>query len=163
MKQAEIENLRTAPIPTQAHFIGGRTVASRNGSTLPTTSPIDGRKLAEIADGGPAEIDLAVAVARRAYETGAWSRRPPAQRKKTLLAVADLIEKHALEPAVLGSRDNGTEIAMSLKAEPLSAAATLRWYAEATDEVYGEIAPTGSETLALIHREPLGVIGAIVP
>lgn len=163
MKQAEIDSLRAAPIPVQAHFIGGMALASRDGSTLSTTSPIDGRKLTEIADGGPVEVDLAVAAGRRAYDAGAWSRRPPAQRKKTLLALADLVEKHALELAVLGSRDNGTEIGMSLKAEPLSAATTLRWYAEAIDKVYGEIAPTSAETLALIHRQPLGVIGAIVP
>ena len=64
---------------------------------------------------------------------------------------------------MLGVRDNGTEISMALKAEPLSAAATLRWYAEAIDKIYGEIAPTGPQTLALVHREPLGVIGAMVP
>jgi gamma-glutamyl-gamma-aminobutyraldehyde dehydrogenase len=73
------------------------------------------------------------------------------------------VEKNALELAVLGSRDNGVEIGMSLKAEPMGAATTLRWYGEAIDKLYGEIAPTGEDTLALIHREPLGVIGAIVP
>lgn len=151
------------PIPAQGHFIDGSTVASRDGATLATISPIDGSRLAKNADGGQAEIDLAVASARRVYATGAWSRRSPAQRKKTLLAFADLVEKHALELAVLGSRDNGTEIGISLKAEPMSAAATLRWYAEAIDKIYGEIAPTGSDTLALIYREPLGVVGAIVP
>lgn len=163
MKQAEIDSLRAVAVPVQAHFIGGFVVASRDGATLPAISPIDGRKLTDVADGGPAEIDLAVAAARRAYESGAWSRRPPAQRKRTLLAFADLVEKHALELAVLGSRDNGVEIGMALKAEPLSAATTLRWYAEAIDKIYDEIAPTGAETLALIHREPLGVIGAIAP
>jgi gamma-glutamyl-gamma-aminobutyraldehyde dehydrogenase len=163
MKQADIDSLRAAPIPTQAHFISGFVVASRDGATLPTTSPIDGRKLTDIAEGGAAEIDLAVAAARRTYETGVWSRRSPAQRKKTLLAFADLVEKNALELAVLGSRDNGVEIGMSLKAEPMGAATTLRWYGEAIDKLYGEIAPTGEDTLALIHREPLGVIGAIVP
>jgi gamma-glutamyl-gamma-aminobutyraldehyde dehydrogenase len=163
MNQAEIDRLRAEPIPAQAHFIGGMAIANRNEATLAATSPIDGRTLTQIADGGPAEVDLAVAAARRAYETGAWSRRPPAQRKKIMLAFADLVEKHALELAVLGSRDNGMEISMSLKAEPISAATTIRWYAEAIDKVYGEIAPTGLETLALIHREPLGVVGAIVP
>ena len=163
MKQADIESWRAAPIPAQRHFIGGRAVASRDGATLPTISPIDGRTLTELADGGAAEIDLAVAAARQAYEKGAWSRRAPAARKKTLLAFADLIDKHALELAVLGVRDNGTEIGMAFKAEPTSAAATVRWYAEATDKIYGEIAPTGPDTLALVHREPLGVIGAIVP
>jgi gamma-glutamyl-gamma-aminobutyraldehyde dehydrogenase len=81
MKQADIDSLRAAPIPTQAHFISGFVVASRDGATLPTTSPIDGRKLTDIAEGGAAEIDLAVAAARRTYETGVWSRRSSAKKR----------------------------------------------------------------------------------
>ena len=87
----------------------------------------------------------------------------PAGRKKVLHRLADLIEKHALELAVLGVRDNGTEISMALKAEAGSAAATFRYYAEALDKVYGEIAPTQADVLGLVHREPVGVVGAIVP
>jgi gamma-glutamyl-gamma-aminobutyraldehyde dehydrogenase len=77
--------------------------------------------------------------------------------------IADRIEAEALALAALGARDNGTEITMALKAEPGSAAATFRWYAEAVDKVPGEVAPTGPEVLALVHREPVGVVGAIVP
>lgn len=163
MKQAEIDELRSAPLAARAHFIDGRALESRGGATMTSVSPIDGRPLASLADGGVEDVDHAVAAARRAYDSGAWSRRAPSARKKTLLALADIVEKHELELAVLGARDNGTEIGMALKAEPMSAATTLRWYAEAIDKIYGEIAPTGAETLALIHREALGVIGAIVP
>ena len=77
--------------------------------------------------------------------------------------IADLIEKHALELAVLGVRDNGTEISMALKAEPGSAAATFRYYGELIDKVYGEIAPSADSVLALVHKEPVGVVGVIVP
>jgi gamma-glutamyl-gamma-aminobutyraldehyde dehydrogenase len=87
----------------------------------------------------------------------------PAARKAVLHRLADLIDKHAVELAVLGVRDNGTEISMALKAEPGSAAGTFRYYAEAIDKVYGEIAPTAPNVLGLIHREPVGVVGAIVP
>lgn len=80
-----------------------------------------------------------------------------------LTRLAELIERDALELAVLGVRDNGTEIGMALKAEPGSAAGTFRYYAEALDKVYGEIAPTADTVLGLIHREPVGVVGAIVP
>ncbi|NOR32007.1 MAG: aldehyde dehydrogenase family protein, partial [Sulfitobacter sp.] len=69
----------------------------------------------------------------------------------------------ALELAVLGVRDNGTEISMAIKAEPGSAAATIRYYAEALDKIYGEIAPTSSDILGLIHKEPVGVVGAVIP
>lgn len=87
----------------------------------------------------------------------------PAARKKVLLKIADRIEAEALELAVLGVRDNGTELSMALKAEPMSAAGTFRYYAEALDKVYGEIAPTAPDVLALVHKEPVGVVGAIVP
>jgi len=105
----------------------------------------------------------AVASARRAFDDGRWSRMAPAGRKKVLHKLADLIERDALELAVLGVRDNGTEIGMALKAEPGSAAGTFRYYAEAIDKVYGEIAPTAPDILGLVHREAVGVVGAIVP
>ena len=108
-------------------------------------------------------MDRAVAAARRAFDDGRWSRRAPGERKKVLLRLAELIERDALELAVLGVRDNGTEISMAFKAEAGSAAATFRYYAEALDKLYGEIAPTGPGVLGLVHREPVGVIGAIVP
>ena len=87
----------------------------------------------------------------------------PAARKNVMLKWADLIEANALELAVLGVRDNGTEIGMALKAEPGSAAGTIRYYAEALDKIYGEIAPTGHDVLGMIHKEPVGVVGAIIP
>jgi gamma-glutamyl-gamma-aminobutyraldehyde dehydrogenase len=87
----------------------------------------------------------------------------PAERKKILHRIADRIEAHHAELAVLGVRDNGTEIAMAWKAEPGSAAATFRYYAECVDKVNGEIASTPEGTLGLIHKEPVGVVAAIVP
>ena len=109
------------------------------------------------------DVDRAVAAARRAFDDGRWSRRAPAERKKVLLRLAELIEREALALAVLGVRDNGTEISMAFKAEAGSAAATFRYYAEALDKLYGEIAPTAENVLGLVHKEPVGVIGAIVP
>lgn len=108
-------------------------------------------------------MERAVASARAAFEDRRWAGMPPAARKKILHRLADLIEANALELAVLGVRDNGTEIKMALKAEPGSAAGTFRYYAEAIDKVYGEIAPTPDNVLGLIHHEPVGVVGAIVP
>ena len=104
-----------------------------------------------------------MAAARAAFDDGRWSRMAPAGRKKVLHKLADLIERDAAELAVLGVRDNGTEISMAIKAECGSAAATFRYYAEALDKVYGEIAPTPDNVLALVHREPVGVVAAIVP
>ena len=87
----------------------------------------------------------------------------PARRKDVLTQLADLIEFHKEELAVLGVRDNGTEFKMALKAEPGSAAGSFRYYGEAIDKVYGQIAPTAEENIGLISREPVGVVGAIVP
>ena len=126
-------------------------------------SPIDGRVLTTITRATAADMERAVASARRAFDDGRWSRAAPAERKRVLHRLADLIEAEAAALAVLGVRDNGTEIAMALKAEPLSAAASFRYYAEAADKITGEVAPTAPELLGLVHREPVGVVGAIVP
>ncbi|WP_076532357.1 aldehyde dehydrogenase family protein [Gemmobacter megaterium] len=130
---------------------------------LPVLSPIDGTQLTTLASASAEDVARATASARAAFEDGRWSGQPPAARKAVLHRLADLIQRHALELAVLGVRDNGTEISMALKAEPGSAAGTFRYYAEALDKVYGEIAPTPRDVLGLIHREPVGVVGAIVP
>lgn len=101
-----IEKLKTAEIPPQAHMIGGRPVASLNGQVLEVLSPRDGCVLTTIAAGGSDEIDLAVAAARQSFEQGSWAAMPPAERKKVLVRLAELIETHAYELAVLGVRDN---------------------------------------------------------
>jgi gamma-glutamyl-gamma-aminobutyraldehyde dehydrogenase len=162
VQQADIDRLRKNPVPARAHWIGGRAVAEQ-GASLPVISPIDGSQITTIADGSARDVEIAVATARSRFDDGAWSRAAPADRKKRMLKLADLIEQHALELAVLGVRDNGTEINMAYKAEPLSAAQTFRYYAEAIDKVYGEIAPTPPRVLGLVHHEPLGVVGVIVP
>lgn len=161
LEQSAIDGLARQPVAAQGHVIGGKRVMG--AGALDVVSPIDGKVFTTIADGTQADVDAAVAAARAAFEKGSWSRSAPAFRKKVLHKLADLIEKHALELAVLGVRDNGTEISMAYKAEPLSAAGTFRYYAEAIDKVYDEIAPTDPNVLALIHREALGVVGAIVP
>lgn len=163
MKQADIDALRGKSISPQGLFIDGGWTQPLNGGRLDVLSPIDGTVITTIADAGAEDVDQAVRAARAAFEKGSWSRMAPAGRKKVLLKLADLIEAHALELAVLGVRDNGTEISMAYKAEPLSAAGTFRYYAEAIDKVYGEIAPTQADVLALIHREPLGVVAVIMP
>ena len=162
LDQSTIDRLATAPVAAGRLLIDGQWVAGEGGE-VPVLSPIDGRQLTTLSAASPADVARACASARAAFDDGRWSRLAPAARKAVLHRLADLIEKHALDLAVLGVRDNGTEISMALKAEPGSAAQTFRYYAEAIDKVYGEIAPTAPGTLALIHREAVGVVGAIVP
>ena len=135
--QARIEQLRRLPVAPQKLFIGGQW---QDGSSAPlaVTSPIDGSALTTLAGASAADVERAVASARAAFEDGRWSRAAPAARKRVLHAIADRIEAEALELAVLGVRDNGTELAMALKAEPGSAAGSFRYYAEALDKVPGE-------------------------
>lgn len=163
LDRERIEELRHASVPPAVHVIDGERRRSASGAEMDVVSPLDGKVLTTMAAGGKEDAEAAIAAARRAFEDGRWSGMPPAARKKVLLKWAALIEENALELAVLGVRDNGTEIGMALKAEPLSAAGTIRYYAEAIDKIYGEIAPTADDVLGLIHREPVGVVGAIVP
>jgi gamma-glutamyl-gamma-aminobutyraldehyde dehydrogenase len=163
VKQADIDALRDEPLEPRQLLIDGKFRVAEDGATMTVTSPIDGADLTTIAKAGQRDVDAAVFAARRSFDAGAWSGAAPKERKKVLLRLADLIEKNALELAVLGVRDNGTEFKMAIRAEPGSAAATFRYYAEAIDKVYGEVAPTGAEHLGLMLREPVGVVGAIVP
>lgn len=163
MDQSKIDALRAREIPTQTHLIDGKHVPASDGATMDVVSPIDGTLLTQVAKGTAQDMTAAIAAARMAFEDQRWAGQPPQARKKVLLRWAELIEDNALELAVLGVRDNGTEIAMALKAEPGSAAATIRYYAEALDKVYGEIAPTSGDVLGLVHKEPVGVVGAIIP
>ena len=162
LDQSLINALRQQPVPPQKLFIDGAWVDGQ-GDILEVLSPINGQVLTTIARGEPADMTRAIVSARTAFDDGRWSRMAPAGRKKILHRLADLIDREALALTVLGVRDNGTEINMAFKAEAGSAAATFRYYAEAIDKVYGEIAPTQNDILALIHREPVGVVGAIVP
>lgn len=163
MDQKKIDTLRAQPVPAFSHLIDGKHVSASDGGTMDILSPIDGSVLTTTAKGTAADMEAAIASARAAFEDRRWAGQPPAARKKVLMKWADLIEANALELAVLGVRDNGTEISMALKAEPGSAAATIRYYAEALDKIYGEIAPTSSDILGMIHKEPVGVVGAIIP
>jgi len=162
LDQSIIDRLATAPVARGQLLIDGFWLDGEGGET-DVLSPIDGRRLTTLASASPGDVARACASARAAFDDGRWAGLPPAGRKAVLHRLADLIQAHSVELAVLGVRDNGTEISMAVKAEPGSAAATFRYYAEALDKVYGEIAPTANNVLALIHREPVGVVGAIVP
>ncbi len=153
---------RQVEVPSLA-FIGGRYVSAASGATFDCVSPIDGRLLGRVAACDSTDVELAVGQARRAFEDRRWAGLAPAARKRILLDFARLIEKHCEELALLETLDMGKPIADSLAVDIPSAARTIAWYAEAIDKVYDQIAPTPADSLALITREPLGVIGVIVP
>ena len=143
--------------------IAGERRDAASGATFECRSPIDGRLLGPVARCGQADIDVAVASARTAFDDGRWSGKPPAVRKKILLRFAERILAAKDELALLETLDMGKPIQYSLAVDVPSAARCIAWYAEAVDKIYDEIAPTAANALALITREPMGVVGVIVP
>ena len=147
---------------TQA-FIDGRFVDAASGETFATENPANGEVIAHVQAGGPEDIDRAVAAARRSFEDGRWSRLAPADRKKVLLRFAALIEANTEELATLDSLEGGKPITDTREVDLPETVKTFTWYAEAADKLFDAVAPTGPEALGLIVREPVGVVGAVVP
>ena len=135
---------------TQA-FIGGRQVDAADGRTFETINPATGAVLARVASCDAADVDRAVEAARRAFESGVWSRLAP------------LIDAHKDELACLESLDVGKPISDCLAVDLPLTSTCIRWYGEAIDKIYDEIAPTAPSAISLMRREPIGVIAAVVP
>ncbi|MBS1677776.1 MAG: aldehyde dehydrogenase [Actinobacteria bacterium] len=144
-------------------FIGGAPIEAASGATLAVVNPATELPLGPVAACDAVDVDAAVASARAAFEAGSWSRRAPAERKRVLLRLAALIGAHGEELALMDSLDMGKPVARAATLDVPGAAEVFAWFAEAADKVYGEVAPTGPEDLAFVTREPLGVVGAVVP
>jgi gamma-glutamyl-gamma-aminobutyraldehyde dehydrogenase len=155
----------TAALPrfrTQA-FIDGAFRDAASGGTFATENPATGEVIAQVAAGDAADIDAAVRAARGAFEDGRWSRRAPAERKQVLLRFAELLEANLEELATLDALEAGKPITDCREVDLPDTVKTFRWYAEAIDKVFDAVAPTGPDALGLIVREPIGVVGAVVP
>jgi len=149
-------------LPTRP-FIDGRSVAPHTEATFDSVGPRDGQVVASFPACGSDDVDRAVRAARVAFDDGRWRDLAPSRRKAVLLRFAELVEEHRDELALLETLDTGKPIGDTTSVDAPSAATTLRWYAEAVDKLYGEVAPTGPDALATITREPVGVVAAIVP
>ncbi|MEY8097806.1 aldehyde dehydrogenase [Falsihalocynthiibacter sp. S25ZX9] len=148
----------------QAHgIIGGKSTQAQSGKTFASISPIDGAYLAEVPLMESADVDMAVASARAAFEDGRWSHQPPAARKAVLMRFAELIRESRDELALLETLDMGKPIADSLSIDVRAVANCYSYYGEALDKVYDEVAPTGKDFFAMVTKEPLGVVAAVVP
>lgn len=144
-------------------LINGKRMPSLSGETFECISPVDGRTLTTVARCTGADIDAAVIAARAAFEDRRWCGLAPAQRKRIMIRFADLLLAHGDELALIETLDMGKPVKYSRAVDVNSAANCIRWYGEAVDKVYDEIAPTARTALALITREPVGVVGVIVP
>ncbi|MCP9977370.1 aldehyde dehydrogenase family protein [Actinomadura madurae] len=149
--------------PRTHHHIGGAFVPSRDGATFPVISPRDGRAIADVAAAAPRT------------STAPWPRRgtpstrgrgpacPPAGRRAALLRLADLVERDREALALLVTLEMGKPVTEADGIELRALIGCLRWYAEAADKLIDESPRTGADSLALVTREPAGVVGAVVP
>lgn len=142
-------------------FIDGRFVDAASGETLATLNPHDNSVIAEVALAGHADIDLAVAAATRAFP--AWSRRAAAERGRVLLKLADLIEANAEDLARLESLDTGHPLRDSRALDVPRTAACFRYFGGMADKLQGDVVPVDAGFLNYLTREPLGVVGQVVP
>ncbi len=143
--------------------IDGEVRPARSGLTMPATSPRDGSVLTEVAACDAADVDDAVAAARRVFDSGVWSRASASRRRHVLLQVAAALEAHADELALLETLEVGKPIGDTTSVDVPGMVKVFRFYAEAIDKRYDEIAPVRRDALALVTREPLGVVGAVIP
>ena len=157
------DNARSAlPLDGRA-FINGERKDALSGATFDCISPVDGKILTTVARCAEADINAVVSAARTSFEDRRWCGLAPAKRKQILVRFADLLIQHADALAHTETLDMGKPIQYARAVDVNSAVNCLRWYGEAVDKIYDEIAPTPNTALALITREPVGVVGVIVP
>jgi gamma-glutamyl-gamma-aminobutyraldehyde dehydrogenase len=161
--RAEWEAAAARLRPEGRALIDGRLVAARSGRSFDRVSPIHGRVIGQVARCDAGDIDAAVAAARTSFESGVWRRMDPQARKRILLKFAELVRADVENLALLETLDVGKPVHNSINVDVAACAACLAYYGEFADKLYDEIAPTGHNDLALLRREPLGVVGAIVP
>ena len=153
---------RGLTFPTQA-FIDGSFRPAINGKTFDTVNPATGEVLARVAACNAADVDLAVQKARDAFEDGRWSRLHPRERKETLIRLAKLVKRNARELAVMESLDSGKTIFDCETVDIPETIHCLTWHAELIDKIYDQVLPASDNHIAMIVREPVGVVGLVLP
>jgi len=144
-------------------FIAGERCKAAAGETFDTLNPASGKVLAEVAKCADPDVDRAVLAARNAFDSGVWSKAAPARRKAVLVRLAQLIDEHTEELALLEALEAGKPIGECLGLDIPESAACIRWHAEVTDKRYDALSPSGADVVGMITREPIGVVGAVLP
>jgi aldehyde dehydrogenase (NAD+) len=162
--------MATATLPTRAPkisqtdcFIGGKWVPSASGKTFETLNPATEEVLAQVAEGDAADVDRAVAAARKQFEDGEWSRMDARDRGRLINKLADLIEEEIDDLAALESLDNGKPIRDARAADLPLTIDCLRYYAGYADKIHGQTIPVRGPYFTYTRREPVGVVGQIIP
>lgn len=149
-------------LPSNA-FIDGSFRPAISGKTFTTTNPATGEVLGEVAACGPEDVDFAVSKAREAFEDGRWSRIHPTERKEILLKLVKLMERNSHELSVLESLDSGKPIYDCETVDIPETIHCIKWHAELIDKIYDQVAPASDDHIAMVVREPIGVVGLVLP
>jgi len=148
---------------THKILINGKWVDAASGKTFATYNPATGEVLANIAEGDAEDINRAVKAARTAFETGRWSKLTPSQRARLIYKLADLLEENLEEFAELESLDNGKPLKVARVADVPLAVDLFRYMSGWATKIEGNTIPIGNKFLAYTLREPVGVVGQIIP
>ncbi|WP_209504673.1 MULTISPECIES: aldehyde dehydrogenase [unclassified Ruegeria] len=149
-------------LPTGA-FIDGAFRPAISGRTVATVNPATGENLADIASCDGADVDFAVAKAREAFDDGRWSKLHPSDRKDVLIRLCKLVTRNARELAVMESIDSGKTIFDCETVDVPETIHCLKWHAEAIDKIYDQVSPASDDHIAMVVREPIGVVGLVLP
>ena len=144
-------------------YINGKYVDAIDGAKFENINPATGETLCSIAKCNHKDVDAAVKVARKAFESGVWSRSAPEHRKEVLLKFAELLRKHGIENSVLECVDTGKLIADCINEVANDAPMHFQWYGELIDKVFGKIGATDPSITSLVIKEPIGVVAGVVP
>ncbi|NVO24395.1 aldehyde dehydrogenase [Donghicola mangrovi] len=163
LTRAEYQALAAAiDMPTNA-FIDGTYRPAISGKTFTSTNPATGVALCDIAACGAEDVDFAVSKAREAFDDGRWSKLHPAERKDVLIRLAKLMTRNARELAVLESIDSGKTIYDCETVDIPESIHVIKWHAELIDKIYDQVAPASDNHIAMVVREPVGVVGLVLP
>src|SRR5437763_8765643 len=149
-------------VADQKMLIGGKWVDAASKKTFDTINPTNGEVICKVAEGDKADVDLAVKAARKAFESGPWSKMAPSERARLLLKLADAVEGHKDELAALESLDNGKPIADSLAADLPLTVQCYRYYAGWADKIHGLNIPVNGNYFCYTRHEPVGVVGQMI-
>ena len=159
----EYEGIAAGLVYPTGAFINGSARAAKSGKTFHSANPANQQALADIALCDKTDVDLAVRKAREAFASGTWSELHPSARKSTLIKLVKLIKRHRHELAVLESLESGKPIRDIETVDIPETLHCLEWHAEAADKIYDQVAPAGNDAVAMIVREPIGVVGIVLP
>ena len=160
---AEVEAIASKLKYQTNAYIGGKFVPAKSGKTMETINPATGKVIASFASCSKADVDEAVSIARKAFDSGVWSKMHPTDRKHVLLKLADLLEANLVELSVFEALDSGKPVGEIMGTDLPEAIHAIRWHAEMTDKRYGQVSPSGDGAVGIVIKEAVGVVACIMP